>query len=69
VQPTAPAAAPTPEAESSTEVAAVQTTQPAQTARPRAVPRSIPVTPPPAQQPEPEPKKKGFFGRLRDIFK
>jgi len=72
VQQTAPAAAPTSEAESSTEVAAVQSTQPAQTARrpnpAGAVPRSIPVTPQPAQ-PEPEPKKKGFFGRLRDIFK
>jgi len=68
-QPT-PAAAPT--AESSPEVAAVQSTQPTEPARrPNsgvAAPRSIPVTPPPAQQ-EPEPTKKGFFGRLRDIFK
>ena len=31
--------------------------------------RSIPVTPDPAAQPEPAPKKKGFFGRLKDIFK
>jgi penicillin-binding protein 1B len=64
-----PAAAPT--AESSPEVAAVQSTQPTEPARrlnSGAAPRSIPVTPPPAQQ-EPEPKKKGFFGRLRDIFK
>jgi penicillin-binding protein 1B len=54
-------------AESSTEVAAVQSPQPAR-AVPAPAPRSIPVTPPAAQQPEPE-KKKGFFGRLKDIFK
>jgi penicillin-binding protein 1B len=66
VQQTAPAGATEPE---SSEVAAVQSTQPAQAARPRAVPRSIPVTPQAAQQPEPEPKKKGIFGRLKDIFK
>ena len=49
------------------EVAGVQSTQPAQTARPRPAPRSIPITPQPAQ-PEPE-RKKGLFGRLKDIFK
>jgi penicillin-binding protein 1B len=69
VQQTAPPAAPTLAAEpSSTEVAAIQSTQPAQTVRVPAAPRSIPVTPPPAQ-PEPDKKKKGFFGRLRDVFK
>ena len=69
VQQTAPAAAPTLASEpASTEVAAVQNTQPAQAVRTPAAPRSIPVLPPPAQQPEPE-KKKGFFGRLKDIFK
>jgi penicillin-binding protein 1B len=56
------------ESESHSEVAAVQSTQPAQTARPQPAPRSIPVTPQPAQ-PEPESRKKGFFGRLKDIFK
>ena len=56
------------ESESHREVAAVQSTQPAQAAQPRPAPRSIPVTPQPAQ-PEPEPRKKGFFGRLKDIFK
>jgi penicillin-binding protein 1B len=72
-QQNAPAASPTSASESSTVVAAVQSTQPAEPARrPNsgvATPRSIPVTPPPAQQPEPEKPKKGFFGRLRDIFK
>ena len=56
---------------SSTEVATVQSTQPVEQARrpgSSAAPRSIPVTPPPAQ-PEPDAKKKGFFGRLKDIFK
>jgi hypothetical protein len=68
VQQTAPAAAPTLAAEpAATEVAAIQNTQPAPIARPPAAPRSIPVAPP-AAQPEPE-KKKGFFGRLKDIFK
>jgi len=65
-QQNSPAAGPAPE--SSAEVAAVQGTQPVQPVRPRATPRSIPVTPQAPQQPEPEPKK-GFFGRLRDIFK
>jgi hypothetical protein len=68
-QQTAPAAAPAPASESGgTEVAAVQGTQPVQPVRTTSAPRSIPVTPAPAQQPEPE-KKKGFFGRLKDIFK
>jgi penicillin-binding protein 1B len=67
-QQNAPSAGPASEPESRSEVAAVQSTQPAQAARTRPAPRSIPVTPQPAQ-PEPEPKKKGFFGRLRDIFK
>ncbi|MGH9558605.1 MAG: hypothetical protein ACRD30_05145, partial [Bryobacteraceae bacterium] len=31
-------------------------------------PRSIPIAPAPAQQPPPKPHK-GFFGRLKDIFK
>jgi penicillin-binding protein 1B len=56
----------------SSEVAAVQSTQPVQAARrpnAGAAPRSIPVTPQPAQPPAPEPAKKGIFGRLRDIFK
>jgi penicillin-binding protein 1B len=52
----------------SSEVAAVQSTQPAQAARPRATPRSIPVTPQPAQQPEPEKKRKGLWGRIMDSF-
>ena len=67
-QQNAPSAGPASEPESRSEVAAVQSTQPAQATRTRPAPRSIPVTPQPAQ-PEPEPKKKGFFGRLRDIFK
>ena len=71
VQPGAPiSAAPS---DSSTEVATVQSTQPAQAARQPnssgAAPRTILVTPPPAQQAEPEKPKKGFFGRLKDIFK
>ena len=33
------------------------------------IPRSIPITPAPPAQPQPEPKKKGIFGRLKDIFK
>ena len=56
-----------PASDSAAEVAAVQSTQPAQAARPRATPRSIPVAPQP-QQPEPEPKKKGFWGRIMDRF-
>ena len=60
----APAAAPAPE-DGGTVVAAVQSPPPAQAA---AAPRSIRITPAPAAQPQPEPKK-GFFGRLRDIFK
>jgi hypothetical protein len=68
VQPqAAPPAGTAPESASSGEVAAVQSTQPAQPTRPRAAPRSIPVTPQPSQ-PAPQPKKKGFFGRLKDIF-
>lgn len=41
---------------------------PSPAALPSRTPRSIPVTPAPPQQAQPE-KKKGFFGRLRDIFK
>ena len=67
-QPATSAAPATAAPETSTEVAAVQSTQPVQAARP-VTPRSIPVTPAPAQQPEPEKKKKGIFGRLKDIFK
>ena len=67
VQPASPSAAAT-TTEGPAEVAAVQTTQPVQIARPAVAPRSIPVTPPQAQQPE-APKKKGFFGRLKDVFK
>jgi penicillin-binding protein 1B len=56
----------------SSEVAAVQSTQPAQAARrPNpvgAAPRSIPVTPQPAQAPEPDKKKKGLWGRIMDSF-
>jgi len=48
-------------------VAAVQA--PPQPSRVAPAPRSIPVTPAPAPQPQDEPKKKGFFGRLKDIFK
>jgi penicillin-binding protein 1B len=59
-------------AESSAVVAAVQSPASSQAgpgSTPTAAsPRSIPVTPPAAQQPEAE-KKKGFFGRLKDIFK
>jgi penicillin-binding protein 1B len=67
-QQAAPAAA-APEPESTTEVAAVQSTQPAPAVRAPAAPRSIPITPPASQQPEPDQRKKGFFGRLKDIFK
>jgi len=67
VQQNAPSAAVPAE---SAEVATVQSSQPVRAAAPVPVaPRSIPVTPPATQQPEPEPKKKGFFGRLKDIFK
>jgi len=62
-----PAGGPTSELERGTAVAAAQNSQPGQPA-PRAAPRSIPITPQPSE-PAPEPKKKGFFGRLRDIFK
>jgi hypothetical protein len=48
-------------------VAAVQTPQQPSQAVP--VPRSIPITPAPAPQAQQEPKKKGLFGRLKDIFK
>jgi penicillin-binding protein 1B len=63
VQQNAPGAAPS--AESGGVVATVQS--PPQ--QPQAVPaqRSIPITPAPV--PQPEPKKKGFFGRLKDVFK
>jgi penicillin-binding protein 1B len=66
-QQNAPAASPTAESDVHGEVAAVQNTQPVQAARPRPAPRSIPVAPPAPT--EPEPKKKGIFGRLREIFK
>jgi len=62
-----PAGGPTSELERGTAVAAAQNSQPGQPA-PRAAPRSIPIAPQPSE-PAPEPKKKGFFGRLRDIFK
>jgi len=62
-----PAGGPTSELERGTAVAAAQNSQPGQPA-PRAAPRSIPITPQPSE-PAPEPKKKGFFGRLKDIFK
>jgi len=65
VQQNAPGAAPTPE--SNGVVAAVQA--PPQPSRVAPAPRSIPVTPAPAPQPQDESKKKGFFGRLKDIFK
>jgi penicillin-binding protein 1B len=66
-QQNAPAGGPTSELERGTAVAAAQNSQPGQSA-PRAAPRSIPITPQPSE-PAPEPKKKGFFGRLKDIFK
>jgi len=62
--PGAPGAAPVSE-NGGTVVAAVQSSQPAQAAP---APRSIPITPAPPAQPEPD-KKKGFFGRLKEIFK
>jgi hypothetical protein len=31
--------------------------------------RSIPITPAQAPEPEPRKKSKGFFGRLKDIFR
>jgi len=62
-----PAGGPTSELERGTAVAAAQNSQPGQPA-PRAAPRSIPIAPQPSE-PAPEPKKKGFFGRLKDIFK
>jgi hypothetical protein len=48
-------------------VATVEAPQPARAVPPPA-PRSIAITPQ-AAQPEPEKKKKGLFGRLKDIFK
>jgi penicillin-binding protein 1B len=66
-QQSAPAVAPAPE--SSTEVAAVQGTQPVQPVHPSATPRSIPVTPQAPQPAETQKPKKGLFGRLKDIFK
>jgi hypothetical protein len=65
-QQSAPAAGPA--SENSAEVAAVQSTQPVEPALRRVAPRSIPVTPQPAPQPQPEPKKKGIFGRLKDLL-
>jgi penicillin-binding protein 1B len=65
---TPPPSVPPSPLESHSEVAVVQGSQPAEPSRSRATPRSIPVTP----QPQPEPAKrdkKGFFGRLKDIFK
>ena len=64
VQQNAPGAAPAPE--SNGVVAAVQA--PPQPSRVAPAPRSIPITPAPAPPPQPEAKKKGFFGRLKDIF-
>jgi hypothetical protein len=32
-------------------------------------PRSIPVEPAPDNPQQPQPKKRGFFGRLKDLFK
>jgi penicillin-binding protein 1B len=66
VQSAAPTAAPAGE---SPEVAAVQSPQVNQAVRVASSPRSIPIAPPLAQPTEPDPKKKGFFGRLKDIFK
>jgi len=54
-------------AENNGVVAAVQTPQ--QPSRAAPAPRSIPIAPAPAPEPQPEAKKKGFFGRLKDIFK
>ncbi|MCU1339694.1 MAG: penicillin-binding protein family [Bryobacterales bacterium] len=69
VQQSAPGGTSSPESSSSV-VATVQNPQPAQAApgqlQPQG-PRSIPVAPP-ASQSQPEKKKKGFFGRLKDIF-
>jgi penicillin-binding protein 1B len=53
---------------SSAVVATVQAPQPSR-AVPSASPRSIPITPQANPQAEPEKKKKGLFGRLKDIFK
>jgi penicillin-binding protein 1B len=54
-----------------TSSAVVATIQPPQPNRavPSASPRSIPITPQASPQAEPEKKKKGLFGRLKDIFK
>ncbi|HEY2842901.1 MAG TPA: penicillin-binding transpeptidase domain-containing protein, partial [Bryobacteraceae bacterium] len=65
VQQSAPGAAPA--AESNGVVAAVQSSPQQSGAAP--APRSIPVAPAPAPQPQAEPKKRGIFGRLKDIFK
>jgi penicillin-binding protein 1B len=55
-----------PEAHPDNRRAAVTEAPPTPAAR---TPRSIPVTPAPPQQPKPATEKKGFFGRLKDIFK
>jgi penicillin-binding protein 1B len=60
-----------PKAPAPVPVATPETGHPPQVASstpPPRTPRSIPVAPPPSPQPQPE-KKKGFFGRLKDIFK
>ncbi len=62
--PVTPAA---PEVRPDTRRAAIEEAPPSPSAR---TPRSIPVTPAPAPTPKPAtPEKKGFFGRLKDIFK
>ncbi len=55
-----------PEAHPDNRRAAITEAPPSPAAR---APRSIPVTPAPPQQPKPATEKKGFFGRLKDIFK
>ena len=64
-----PSAAPS--AETSSVVAAAQSSPqvPAAAQSIPPAPRSIPITPPPSPQTEPAPKKKGFFGRIKDIFR
>jgi penicillin-binding protein 1B len=63
----APAAGPSGET-SSAVVATVQTPPPSRAVNSSA-PRSIPITPQASPQAEPDKKKKGLFGRLKDIFK
>jgi len=55
-----------PEAHPDNRRAAITEAPPSPAAR---APRSIPITPAPPQQPKPATEKKGFFGRLKDIFK